>query len=419
MSNIDLPVDTTRVKPLTLYSPEYFKYYPLARKLQFLKTNQMVLQLMKQGAEYSYLQPPERDGKDVMPSIQFGALALLLTVQAHTRAHAGNWDEAADSILNVLRFSYQMQRGTSLRGALRGNATRMRGEKELRYLLPHLSREKTKFVTQKIESWQANRVLPAQVFTEEKRAMQAVILQLIRSRDFRPIYVGYGCIGDCTVSPEQYEDDLNKLPALLKMRLAWMEKPHLLTEYSRCIDWHIAQVKLPFPQRAQSAPFPESDDGVQQIIYPEFNRTLKSFAIQETNTALTLTLLALHSYKLEHKKYPQKLSALVPEYLSRVPLDPCSNGQELRYRIVPVRYIVAPKSPKVSIKAATVKEAAPSDSPQYRYGQMPFTLYSIGLNARDDGGIPYSKDLSQNQNCYRVDLSLPNSAPADIVAGIN
>ncbi|MGO8763981.1 MAG: hypothetical protein ACLQSR_02465 [Limisphaerales bacterium] len=59
-------------------------------------------------------------------------------------------------------------------------------------------------------------------------------------------------------------------------------------------------------------------------------------------------------YQLQHGSYPTNLSALVPEFLPDVPRDPV-DGQPLRYRA---------------------------------NANGTFLLYSIGPNAKDDGGDP-------------------------------
>lgn len=55
-----------------------------------------------------------------------------------------------------------------------------------------------------------------------------------------------------------------------------------------------------------------------------------------------------------------------------------------------------------------------------QYETIPFTLYSIGLNARDDGGVPYEdKDKSASRGRYKTDYFRPMDTAADVVAGIN
>jgi hypothetical protein len=84
------------------------------------------------------------------------------------------------------------------------------------------------------------------------------------------------------------------------------------------------------------------ENGIQQILQTESLRRI------------TMTAIALKRYKLRHGTWPSDLKALVPEFLSEVPRDP-SDGLPLRY---------------------------------HTNADGTFTLYSIGLDNKDDGGDP-------------------------------
>jgi len=72
----------------------------------------------------------------------------------------------------------------------------------------------------------------------------------------------------------------------------------------------------------------------------------------ETDRSLTLCAIALKRYALRHGKLPASLEALVPEFVSAVPVD-WMDGKPLRYRL---------------------------------NADGSFTLYSVGENLTDDGG---------------------------------
>lgn len=81
-----------------------------------------------------------------------------------------------------------------------------------------------------------------------------------------------------------------------------------------------------------------------------------------------LTTLALKAYHLEHNHYPDNLSQLTPEYISKVPNDPFGLNTQLKYKKTVNKYL----------------------------------LYSIGPDGKDDGGKPipmgnsnYIKESSQ------------------------
>lgn len=88
------------------------------------------------------------------------------------------------------------------------------------------------------------------------------------------------------------------------------------------------------------------------LAIPNVQRAAQSAAKAETLRRLTVAAIALQRYKLRHGDWPAELAALVPEFLSIVPLDVMS-GKPLGYR-------------------------RPADGS--------FMLYSVGEDGRDDGG---------------------------------
>jgi hypothetical protein len=81
------------------------------------------------------------------------------------------------------------------------------------------------------------------------------------------------------------------------------------------------------------------------------SKTIQKAMRAETDRSLTIAAIALKRHYLRHGKYPNTLSALVPEFLPAIPQD-FMDGQPLRYR----------------------------------HEDNSFTLYSVGDNGRDDGG---------------------------------
>lgn len=54
--------------------------------------------------------------------------------------------------------------------------------------------------------------------------------------------------------------------------------------------------------------------------------------------------VALSGYRVQHNRYPESLSALVPEYLDTVPLDP-TTGAEFKYSVTDDRYALGDIKP--------------------------------------------------------------------------
>ncbi len=93
---------------------------------------------------------------------------------------------------------------------------------------------------------------------------------------------------------------------------------------------------------------------VSGFLMPNIIRVANACIQNETQRRLTITAIALERQRLRNGKFPTDLKALVPQFLSAVPMD-LMGGKPLRYRL-----------------------NANGD----------FTLYSVGENGRDDGGDP-------------------------------
>lgn len=128
--------------------------------------------------------------------------------------------------------------------------------------------------------------------------------------------------------------------------------------------------KLRFPE-------PLSDEGT-------LPRAIRRALRGETDRSMTLCAIALKRYQLKHGKLPTRLDALVPEFVSTVPVD-YMDGQPLRYRL----------------------NAGGS-----------FTLYSMGEDLTDDGGdTSWLPDQAACRNLWgRKDCVWPAPATAEEVA---
>jgi hypothetical protein len=97
--------------------------------------------------------------------------------------------------------------------------------------------------------------------------------------------------------------------------------------------------------------------------YPDFTRAWLATSRNLSQHEMLITTIALKRYQLRHGKMPGELNALVPDYLKAVPRD-LVDGQPLRYRL---------------------------------NADGSFILYSIGEDARDDGGDSRPGENSRKQ----------------------
>jgi hypothetical protein len=89
-------------------------------------------------------------------------------------------------------------------------------------------------------------------------------------------------------------------------------------------------------------------------LLPAVQQVARAAVRLEAREQLARIGIALAAYRADHDSYPEELSALAPEYLDEIPLDPFSDTQ-----------------------------------PVYRLESNEYTLYSLGPNFEDDGGHDY------------------------------
>jgi hypothetical protein len=109
---------------------------------------------------------------------------------------------------------------------------------------------------------------------------------------------------------------------------------------------------------------------ISAMLIPAIDSALRHAAVLEARQADAIVAIALTRYRLDHGKFPAKLADLVPEYLDAIPIDPF-DGNPLR---------------------STFKENE-------------WTIYSIGPDGKDDGGVPMQNDDSPGDIPFIVKLA--------------
>jgi hypothetical protein len=91
-----------------------------------------------------------------------------------------------------------------------------------------------------------------------------------------------------------------------------------------------------------------------EMLAPAFERVVETGYRIKTEIQATVAIIALQRYKEDKGQYPDSLNDLiVADYLKELPIDPWSDKPLI-----------------------------------YRKTESSFTLYSVGLDFKDDGGIP-------------------------------
>lgn len=123
---------------------------------------------------------------------------------------------------------------------------------------------------------------------------------------------------------------------------------------------------------------------IPELLLPAFSHILRSERDARTMFEIVETMLAIESHRADHAGPPTSLEALVPDYLSRVPVDPFSPDRAtMRYRPLGLNH----------------------EDPV----ELDYLLWSVGPNGTDDGGAfaigePVSRPMSMLPGLSALEL---------------
>jgi hypothetical protein len=261
--------------------------------------------------------------------------------------------------------------------------------------MPRLNAQQTRGVILRLESLAASRPDYAQMLREEKWQTLGGLRAAFAFPDWRKrIAWSVGSPGSgstYTMSAAQQMVFLNTI-----------SKQRVLNNYLSFTDSEIQRATQPY-RNIEVAP--ATSDIISSHLMASSLRTRWSFTRNETQTSLLLVALALHAAKIERGSYPTELDKLAPRFLKRVPLDPFSN-RSLHYKTTPIRFI----NQVVENKDKSLRN---------EYSAVPYTLYSVGGDTKDDKGKPVANSIGNWSATARQLYRINFESKGDIVAGIN
>ena len=326
---------TPEPRNLDLYpspSDDVAKFYGEVHRIAapWIAQNQPALKIMRQGFVHPYQAPPTRSFfADDRHYSQIDKLAKLLRVQCYSYLAQKKWRNAADCALDMLRICYDVQHGAPALSVKVGNIYADNLRRMLRDILPHLSAADCRALARRLEQIYASRVPLHQLLLEEKWTKQASLLKEMRDDQWKQLVKSI------------YAEQKRFAPLIVNKR-------GIMEAVAERTDAHIADAKLPYPQRHS---LPDHPNPVVSL-FTDYNHLRWGTAYSEAKSALLLTAIALHAFKLEHGSYPQNLADVKPNCLKTIPADPFGNGEPLRYKKQDLSYL----------------------------------LWSIGPDTKDDGG---------------------------------
>lgn len=378
------------------------RLYSLSEKTWLLRQNAAALQAVARGLKHACAQPSRDDSiySASPPWPKVRQLFNLLTLQQQFEAQRGDTERAVQMALEEMQVAVGLSQNASDMEAAVARTGVAQASTALMKLLPRLNASQTRRALQRLKPLLARLPSYAQMLRSEKYNVQRSLLKEFQNPDWRLRIawgIGYG-------APEwQQSVQIAVLNTVSKQRV--------FDNYTNFMDDAIARAAQPYRNVEIDPPNP---DPISIYLMSAGLRRQQTALSHEAKSALSLTSFALQLYQFEHNTLPRQLSELVPRYLKTVPRDPFFDGQTLRYKPQPLRYISDIRQVPVP---PTQPNAPPETKPQFEYSNWPYTLYSIGADGKDDGGVPIenTNNTQSTNSRYRVDFD----KNGDIVAGVN
>ena len=170
----------------------------------------------------------------------------------------------------------------------------------------------------------------------------------------------------------------NLLGALVPSGWLYLEQYNLCRAFQTLVDGTIdPSRRRVFPDRAKAneREFERRTSGnpfavafihhrlMGKLLLPWLNRVVVKAAVAQTITSQAAIACALERYRLVSGQYPDRLDALVPAFIAKLPAD-VTTGEPYKYQ---------------------------------RIDDGRFILYSVGWNQKDDGGVPGKTDWDEKE----------------------
>ena len=156
---------------------------------------------------------------------------------------------------------------------------------------------------------------------------------------------------------------------------------------------------------------------INRRLCPERDTFMAAFLRIDSLRVMFRLALTLEQYRLDKGDYPERLDALVPDYVTEIPLDPVTDRATFVYRYLsPTRGVVYQDADgKALMSQADKADAANADATNADVTnndaaktQGRYLLYSTYFDDKDDGG---AEDNSLRNRKRELDLPLPRWIP--------
>ena len=378
------------------YTPQYNRDYPLKNKRAFLQANANVLKLWRASLSLPMYVPDGLPRGKQRLWRQSSVFDVLVRTQARACWQQGDNDGALDWLLlwhrdlcrQTLSFYNGRAHPVPLELLLSTDDSRREVGDELKWLLPFLNAAQLQRASLRL---QQNRMLVpsrAEAAKEGKRRWMTRVYRACATNSFK----GFDA-----------NSEVSWVKSVWMQRFRWANKKAGFTRIEKQWDWIIAGEEAPLQTtetQTVTQPDFEGNDPFRLVEPWRSNLRRVPAASGDASELVLLTAMAVRSFALEHGRNPRDLKELVPRYLHKVEVDPFAPKQPLRYSPKPKSYsqlqwgnpIYTLPLPKDAI-AFPSGAFPPNTKPIVGYHtfrltqKLPFVLYSVGKNGRDDGGL--------------------------------
>jgi len=350
--------------------------YPDPRVVSWIEANTPAVEKIQQGnAKPARLVPRvEQPDLEALPAATANALLTVLIARGKRAEAGGDIPSALESYMDAVRFGYGLEEmGRNAAHMVRRVVFRNLGLEAIRKIAPKI--EDSEIVTanlRELASLEKSAIPLSEVAKGE-------LLQTRRALDeWYKTFEGYGAEAD------EHDPVLARLSDRFRSgNLFWrwyLGKQRALLYAMRLHKRIIKMADLPYPtfiERAQRLtetvdPTRRGAQEVESLVHPTGSAFAKTvvrhalwasafFAQGQADERATRVALELQLYRLAHGNYPQGLDSMKTGQGFAVPADPFSGG--------PFHYLLWPDG---------------------------CTLYSVGPDLKDDGGIlDYGKELEK------------------------
>lgn len=355
------------------------RYYTLQEKGALVRLNTTAISKLHEGFQYDCKCPQDKmlSGKSLDDWYACNQVIDLLSLKSQVEIALGDSDAAINSLLDIVRLGTDLSNGGQVMFFNHATLFSLIGFEHIPSLVARLDAQQCRRAAKRAEGIVSRQAPFVEVMIAEKWKGESDLAECFRGRFWRS---ELAVLTACDTDPQ---NGMNRLGSPVRLtdftrapECALQSKRRIMRAYISRVDAYIEHVKHPY---SAEKPLPDSRTTYPHGVYEYYTETTRLNGLQnETQNGLLAIALSLRAYKLENGSYPDRLEKLVPEYLSKLPVEPFTMRGTFCYKPTHGKYL----------------------------------LYSVGPDGKDDGGKP----ICYNGGPVR---SFRKAKKGDFVWGVN